>query len=271
MPPQMMQLSHMPVSGVRPASGLRLSCMQLTDPLEVFVVRAAQVGPGGGAEAQLLALEVAHATESTGSAGSDPASGLSWPSFLGSRSTCSADPPGWTTSQTGLTLPSVCATSWAQIRSAWDVKAGFGCSVSQYTTHTSVPTDSTSMTPKITAACQMLLSILPNMNSVATGIRKMPMHSRRLVQALGFSKGWARVGAEEAAAVGAKLLDGDDGGHWAAGDGLCLVLPVGVYVHRPGDRGGAVGGHRHAARHQGQGHDEVERHEEVDEPRHMSR
>ena len=37
-PPQM-QLSHMPVSGVSPASGFRLSCMQLTDPLEVFVVR----------------------------------------------------------------------------------------------------------------------------------------------------------------------------------------------------------------------------------------
>ena len=41
-PPQM-QLSHIPVSGTSPASGLRLSCMQLTEPFEVFVVSAAQV------------------------------------------------------------------------------------------------------------------------------------------------------------------------------------------------------------------------------------
>ena len=43
-PPQM-QLSHMPVSGTSPASGFRLSCMQLTDPFEVFVVKAAHVAP----------------------------------------------------------------------------------------------------------------------------------------------------------------------------------------------------------------------------------
>ena len=35
-----MQLSHMPASGVSPARGFRLSCMALTEPLEVFVVNA---------------------------------------------------------------------------------------------------------------------------------------------------------------------------------------------------------------------------------------
>src|SRR5229473_2696919 len=30
--PPKTQLSHMPVNGVRPANGLRLSCMQFTDP-----------------------------------------------------------------------------------------------------------------------------------------------------------------------------------------------------------------------------------------------
>src|SRR5262245_59541034 len=47
MPPKM-QLSHMPLSGVNPASGLRLSCMQLTEPLLVQVVIAAHVGPADG-------------------------------------------------------------------------------------------------------------------------------------------------------------------------------------------------------------------------------
>ena len=40
-----MQFSHMPVNGVMPAIGFRLSCMQLTEPLEVLVVKAAQVAP----------------------------------------------------------------------------------------------------------------------------------------------------------------------------------------------------------------------------------
>ena len=43
--PPKMQLSHMPVNGVRPASGLRLSCMQLTEPQVTAVVTAAKVAP----------------------------------------------------------------------------------------------------------------------------------------------------------------------------------------------------------------------------------
>ena len=46
--PPKTQLSHMPASGVSPASGLRLSCMQLTEPFDVQVVIAAQVGPADG-------------------------------------------------------------------------------------------------------------------------------------------------------------------------------------------------------------------------------
>jgi hypothetical protein len=37
-----MQLSHMPVRGTTPASGLRLSSMAFAEPLDVFVVSAAQ-------------------------------------------------------------------------------------------------------------------------------------------------------------------------------------------------------------------------------------
>ena len=47
MPPKT-QFSHMPDSGVSPASGLRLSCMQLTEPLLVQVVTAAHVAPADG-------------------------------------------------------------------------------------------------------------------------------------------------------------------------------------------------------------------------------
>ena len=44
--------------GTAPAIGLRLSCMLLTEPLEVAVVIAAQVARGHGAEPDLLALHV---------------------------------------------------------------------------------------------------------------------------------------------------------------------------------------------------------------------
>ena len=57
--PPKTQLSHMPVNGDRPASGLRLSCSALTEPQVTSVVTAAKVGAGRGAEAQLLAFEIA--------------------------------------------------------------------------------------------------------------------------------------------------------------------------------------------------------------------
>ncbi len=43
--PPKMQLSHMPASGVMPASGFRLSCMQLTEPQATAVVTAEYVAP----------------------------------------------------------------------------------------------------------------------------------------------------------------------------------------------------------------------------------
>ena len=43
--PPKTQLSHMPVSGVSPASGFRLSCMQFTEPQQMAVVQAANVAP----------------------------------------------------------------------------------------------------------------------------------------------------------------------------------------------------------------------------------
>ncbi len=43
--PPKMQLIHMPVMGTMPANGLRLSCIQLTDPLATDVQSTAHVGP----------------------------------------------------------------------------------------------------------------------------------------------------------------------------------------------------------------------------------
>ena len=43
--PPKMQFSHMPVMGEIPASGLRLSCVQFTDPQVMQVVAAAKVAP----------------------------------------------------------------------------------------------------------------------------------------------------------------------------------------------------------------------------------
>ena len=57
--PPKTQLSHMPVKGVMPASGLRLSCMQLTEPQVMAVVQAGERRPGRSAETQLLAFQVA--------------------------------------------------------------------------------------------------------------------------------------------------------------------------------------------------------------------
>ena len=56
--PPKTQLSHMPAIGVMPASGFRLSCMQLTEPQVTAVVTAAKGRTGRGAEPQLLAFQV---------------------------------------------------------------------------------------------------------------------------------------------------------------------------------------------------------------------
>src|SRR4051794_16011340 len=77
--PPKLQLSHMPDSGDRPASGLRLSCMQLTEPLDVQVVTAAQVGPAEGPKRSSLPSRLPHAPWSTGSGGT-----AATPSVVGS-------------------------------------------------------------------------------------------------------------------------------------------------------------------------------------------
>ena len=43
--PPKVALSHMPAIGIRPVSGLRLSCIAPTEPFEVEVVSTAQSGP----------------------------------------------------------------------------------------------------------------------------------------------------------------------------------------------------------------------------------
>ncbi len=97
MPPKM-QLSHMPVSGVTPASGLRLSCMQLTEPFEVLVVSAAQVAPAEVPKRSSFPSRLP-SSWSTGKPGTCGAAGLSAPFFSGSHSTSSAARPGTATTQ----------------------------------------------------------------------------------------------------------------------------------------------------------------------------
>src|SRR5215831_8736923 len=90
-PPQM-QFSHIPVNGVIQARGFRLSCMQLTEPFDVFVVRAAQVGPADDPKRNSLPSRLPNSCW-TGNAGRVPGAGLSAPFLTGSRSTRSADRP----------------------------------------------------------------------------------------------------------------------------------------------------------------------------------
>lgn len=51
-------LSHMPIMGMSPASGFRLSCMALTEPLLVAVVMMLQAGSPAGAVTQFLAFQI---------------------------------------------------------------------------------------------------------------------------------------------------------------------------------------------------------------------
>ena len=58
-PPGDTSPSFMLTSGIMPPSGVKLSCAQLTAPVDVPVVEAANTPGDGGAEADLLALHVA--------------------------------------------------------------------------------------------------------------------------------------------------------------------------------------------------------------------
>ena len=57
-PPGLTSPSIMWLSGTPPPSGVKLSCIELTEPLDVPVVEAAQSAGGGRSEADLLALHV---------------------------------------------------------------------------------------------------------------------------------------------------------------------------------------------------------------------
>ena len=76
-----------------------------------------------------------------------------------------------------------------------------------------------------------------------------------------------RVGAEEPAAVGSQVLDGDDGGDRSAADFLRLVLAVFRRSHGArfdrSDLGGGVHCHRDAVGQQHHGHHQAQRHELV--------
>ena len=83
----------------------------------------------------------------------------------------------------------------------------------------------------------------------------MAQVSSRFDSGVGFSYGMGRVGAEVAAAVGAELLDRDDAGGDAAGDGLLGALDGGRL-------GRSLEGHRRALPHQQDGDDERQRQEQ---------
>ena len=216
--------------------------MQLTEPFDVLVVNAAQVAPAEVPKRSSL------------------------PSRL---------PSDWSTGS-----PATAGTVTVRRRPRGRVGIWYVCSACAgqgrvglqrvaVTAQTIVATDRTSITPKITAACRKLLSIRPNMTRAANGNRMMLRHSRKLVQALGFSNGW-RVGAEEAAAVGAQLLDGDDGRHRSAGDRLQPWLSLVVVPIAPGSTVATSAlpskRHRHARRDQQHAHDEGQRQEHIDDP-----
>ena len=61
-----LQLIKIPANVARPASGLRLSCMQLFDPLALEVVMAAQAGPAPGPKRSSFPSRLPHSDWSTG-------------------------------------------------------------------------------------------------------------------------------------------------------------------------------------------------------------
>src|SRR5438270_6223271 len=111
--PPKLQFSHMPDKGVSPARGLRLSCMQLTDPFDVQVVTAAQVGPADGPKRSSLPSRLPQRAWSTGSGGSAATSSVLNPAV-----------PSLSSVSTAYGLPFASASAGRPAR------AGFGCNVS---------------------------------------------------------------------------------------------------------------------------------------------
>ena len=94
-------------------------------------------------------------------------------------------------------------------------------------------------------------------------------HGEEVAPGAGVLEGMCRVGAEEAAAVGAQVLDGDDGRHGAATDLLGIRLAAVVVAHRSRFERGHVGRrlerHRHAVGQEDHAHDQAGRQEHVDD------
>ena len=84
-----------------------------------------------------------------------------------------------------------------------------------------------SITPKITVACARSLIMSPNMTIDAMGTMMIEIDLEQVAQGVGVFERVRRVGPEEAAAVGAELLDGDFGRHGTDGDRLRAVLERG--------------------------------------------
>ena len=106
------------------------------------------------------------------------------------------------------------------------------------------PTRSTaSITPKITVACARSLIIRPNMTIDGHRDDDDRDHLEQVAPGARVLERMRRVRPEEAAAVGAELLDRDLGGHRADGDRLGRPA-------RGARLGGASKRHRHAGRHQ---------------------
>ena len=117
-----------------------------------------------------------------------------------------------------------------------------------------------------TQPCLRSFTIRPNISQSAAGMSRMASISRKLEIGRRVLEGMGRVGVEEAAAVGAQLLDGDLAGGRPDGDGL---LRHDGRVRGPerldqlGDRIGTPRLH-HALRHEQQGPHQRERQQHVE-------
>ena len=137
--PPKMQLSHMPASGVMPASGLRLSCEQLTEPQAMRGGRGGERSTGRSAESQLLAFQVAQRLID-GQGGRDGGFRLVGAVLPGSRSTPPRSAAGMETTHL-CRIASVAGDFLGVYLVCLRRQAGLGCSVSQLDgPHRSMPT-----------------------------------------------------------------------------------------------------------------------------------
>ena len=206
-PPQM-QLSHMPVSGVKPGQRVE-AVVHAVDRAVRGVGRERRPGrPGRGAEAQFLSFQVAQRLID-GQAGNGrqqrPSARRS--QLVGIRNR---------------------RTSARHARSSRDSAA----SCRSRPPRRSVAAESTSITPKITAACRIVLEHPAEHDQRGDRHQDDAQAGQDVGPVVGILERMRAVGAEEAAAVGAELLDGDDRRDRATGNLLRLGGAVVVGPHR---------------------------------------